>query len=346
MRSARCASCASRARDRRGARDARAHRPRRPGPARRAPRRADADELVNRYERPVPGELIHIDVKKLGRVGRRPPGGRRPAPLRGAGCSFVHVCVDDCTRLAYVEVLDSTRRDVVCAFLQRAVAVVCRHGVDVQRLMTDNGPGYRSTAHAALCRRARVRHLLHQPYRPRRTARQTIHQDPPALGPAGAYDQLPTPRPARIPDPYNTDRPHRALGPAPSQRLPNGTTRLRLQLARERRDDPREHVARRVAAEEHVHVRVARQATCERRESPGRLRLEPGVRAPLARRQEAPVLGAREQREARGGCRGGAAAKSSGRPVDGVVDRDEVAGRRRTCPSARRTSSAPSRTRG
>ena len=110
-----------------------------PAPAERDP--------ANRYERPVPGELIHIDVKKLGRIER--PGhrihGDRTTRARGAGWEFVHVCVNDCTRLAYVEVLADERTPSVCGFLERAVAHFARLGIRTQRLMTDNGPAYRST---------------------------------------------------------------------------------------------------------------------------------------------------------------------------------------------------------
>jgi transposase InsO family protein len=131
--------------------------------------RVDADEPANRYERPMPGELIHIDVKKLGKIGRaghRINGDRRTR-TRGIGWEFVHVCVDDCTRLAYVEVLSDERRDTVVGFLGRAVAHFAAHGIDVQRLMTDNGSAYRSHAHAAACRALGIRHLFTQPYRPR-----------------------------------------------------------------------------------------------------------------------------------------------------------------------------------
>jgi transposase InsO family protein len=129
--------------------------------------RVDADEPVNRYERPMPGELIHIDVKQLGKIGReghRVNGDRR-ARTRGIGWEFVHVCIDDCTRLAYVQVLADERRDTVVAFLTDAVAFFESHGIEVQRLMTDNGPAYRS--HAAACHRLGIRHLFTQPYRPR-----------------------------------------------------------------------------------------------------------------------------------------------------------------------------------
>jgi hypothetical protein len=98
-----------------------------------------APEPANRYERPMPGELIHVDVKKLGRIGQ--PGhrvhGDRTTRSRGIGWEFVHVCVDDCTRLAYVEVLSDGRKESVTAFLQRAVAWFAAHGIRVERLMTD-----------------------------------------------------------------------------------------------------------------------------------------------------------------------------------------------------------------
>ena len=104
-------------------------------------------EPANRYERPLPGELIHIDVKKLGRIGR--PGhrvnGDRSTCSRGIGWEFVHVCVDDCTRLAYVEVLEDERKETVTDFLRRAVAWFAAQGVTIERLMTDNGPGSAAT---------------------------------------------------------------------------------------------------------------------------------------------------------------------------------------------------------
>jgi transposase len=92
-----------------------------------------------RDERPTPGELAHVDVKKLGRIER--PGhrvhGDRTTRVRGAGWEFLHVCVDDCTRLAYAEVLPDERTDSVCGFLERAQAHFAGRGICVQRLMTD-----------------------------------------------------------------------------------------------------------------------------------------------------------------------------------------------------------------
>jgi len=186
----------------------------------------DADEPANRYERPAPGELIHIDVKKLGRIGReghRVHGDRRTRS-RGIGWEFVHVAIDDCTRLAYVEVLDDERSDNVTAFLQRAVAFFNAHGIDVQRLMTDNGSAYRSRAHAAICRKLGIRHLFTQPYRPKTNGKaerfiQTLLRE---WAYAAAY---PTSAARRRALPvfltrYNTIRPHKALGGIPpSQRL-------------------------------------------------------------------------------------------------------------------------------
>jgi transposase-like protein len=129
-------------------------------------------EPPNRYERSRPGELIHIDVKKLGVIakgaGHRISGNRGPGQrARGAGWEFVHVCVDDATRLAYVEVLADEKARTAIGFLRRALAFYAAHGIEVERLMTDNGSAYRSIAHAAACRALGIRHLRTRPYRPR-----------------------------------------------------------------------------------------------------------------------------------------------------------------------------------
>ena len=136
-------------------------------------------EPAERYERERPGELIHIDVKKLGRIergaGHRVTGRRRGNPTRTDGSGIrrrqvgwecVHVAIDDCTRLAYAEVLADEKIPTVVGFLRRAVAFYRRHGISVERLMTDNGSAYRSTVHAIACHALGVRHLRTRPYRP------------------------------------------------------------------------------------------------------------------------------------------------------------------------------------
>jgi len=140
--------------------------------------RLEPPEPPNRYERQRPGELVHIDVKKLGRIrgtGHRMTGSRASqkrvrinGKLTGvAGWEFVHVCVDDATRLAYVEVLEDETGRTAVGFLRRAIAFYRRHGIAVERVMTDNGTAYRSTVHAIACRALGVRHLRTRPSRPR-----------------------------------------------------------------------------------------------------------------------------------------------------------------------------------
>jgi transposase InsO family protein len=126
-------------------------------------------EPVQRYQRERPGELIHLDVKKLGRIagliGHRITGdqGRR---CRGAGWEYVHVAIDDASRLAYVEVLRDERGTTSVGFLRRTFAWFQRLGVRVERIMTDNGSGYRSRRFAASCAALQLRHLRTRPYRP------------------------------------------------------------------------------------------------------------------------------------------------------------------------------------
>jgi transposase InsO family protein len=132
--------------------------------------RLEPPEPPNRYERSRPGELIHIDVKKLVRIERgagHRATGRRTKHARGAGWEFVHVCVDDATRLAFVEVLPDEKARTAIGFLRRALAFYAAHGIEVERLMTDNGSAYRSIAHAAACKALGIRHIRTRPYRPR-----------------------------------------------------------------------------------------------------------------------------------------------------------------------------------
>ena len=138
-------------------------------------------EQARRYERSKPGELVHIDVKKLGRieggagkrVGGRLPGRSRPRRRdatgrdRGTiGWEFVHIAVDDYSRLAYAEVLPDEKAATAIGFLRRALAFYRRHGITVERVLTDNGSAYVSTVHAICCRSLGIRHLRTRPRRP------------------------------------------------------------------------------------------------------------------------------------------------------------------------------------
>jgi transposase InsO family protein len=135
-----------------------------------------------RYERSRPGELVHIDVKKLGRIqggaGWRVRGGpelqhnnptfidRDGKRRRTVGYEYVHIAVDDYSRLAYAEVLNDEKALTIAGFLRRAVAFYTRHAITVEGILTDNGSGYRSTLHAIACRTLGIRHLRTRPYRP------------------------------------------------------------------------------------------------------------------------------------------------------------------------------------
>lgn len=129
----------------------------------RAPRRA-----VIRYQRERPGELIHLDVKKLARivrVGHRITGNRRDS-VEGAGWEYVHVAIDDASRIAYIEVLSDERGVTCAAFFRRAVAHYRRIGITVERVLTDNGSGYVSGVFRFACSHHHVRHLRTRPYTP------------------------------------------------------------------------------------------------------------------------------------------------------------------------------------
>ena len=124
-----------------------------------------------RYERSAPGEMIHLDIKKLGKikgVGHRfAPRGPGMHANKGHGWDFLHVCVDDASRLAYTEILPSEGQADTTAFLQRALAWLGRHGVSVERVMTDNGSAYRSKLFATALQAAGARHVRTRPYTPR-----------------------------------------------------------------------------------------------------------------------------------------------------------------------------------
>ena len=137
-------------------------------------------EPAVRYERERPGELIHIDVKKLGRIqggaGKRVTGiTRNRSPRRRdaegvdrcrIGWDAVHVAIDDATRLAYAEVLPDEKAATAVGFLRRAIKHFERHGITVERVITDNGSPYRAAIHAVACHALGIRHLRTRPYRP------------------------------------------------------------------------------------------------------------------------------------------------------------------------------------
>jgi transposase InsO family protein len=137
-------------------------------------------EPARRYQRERPGELLHVDVKKLGRIvggaGKRITGGSHHylstvtdgsgKRRKTTGWEFVHVAVDDATRLAYAEVLADEKATSAIAFLRRAIAWFASHGVTIERVLTDNGSAYRSTIHGIACRALGIRHLRTRPRRP------------------------------------------------------------------------------------------------------------------------------------------------------------------------------------
>ena len=133
-----------------------------------------------RYERSRPGELLHVDVKKLGRIERgagwRVRGGaqhynptftdQHGLRRRTVGYELVHIAVDDHSRLAYAEVLPDKKATTAAGFLTRAVVFSQQHGIQIERVLTDNGGAYIATVHAITCRRLRIQHLRTRPYRP------------------------------------------------------------------------------------------------------------------------------------------------------------------------------------
>jgi transposase InsO family protein len=191
-------------------------------------------EPAVRYERQRPGELIHIDVKKLGRIqggaGKRVRDGLRqhynPRRRDAAGVDrhtvgweFVHIAIDDATRLAYVEVLPDEKASTAIAFLARAVKHYASYGITVQALITDNGSAYRSTIHAIACRALKIRHLRTRPYRPQTNGKAERFIRTLLGGWAyGAIYATSTERTAALAgwiDFYNRRRPHGALSHKP-----------------------------------------------------------------------------------------------------------------------------------
>lgn len=189
-------------------------------------------EPPRRYQRERPGELIHLDIKKLGRFER--PGHRVTAQRRGRragkmGWDFVHVAIDDATRLAYVEVLEDERRGSATRFLMRALRWFKARGVRVERVMTDNGSCYRSRLFAKALRRLAIRHIRTRPYTPKTNGKaerfiQTLMRE-------WAY-AIPYPSSRRRTDDlprwltwYNQNRPHSALNAKPPSAALNNLMR-------------------------------------------------------------------------------------------------------------------------
>lgn len=174
--------------------------------------------VIQRYEWPHAGDLLHLDIKPLGRIrgiGHRIHGDRRIRE-RGIGWEYVHVAVDDATRLAYVEVCRSQRQRTCAAFFRRALRWFARRGIRVHRVLTDNGNGYRAARFARACRAWQIRHKFTRPYTPRTNGKaerfiQTLLRE-------WAYRQAyvsSAVRTAALPSYvqyYNHQRPHTSLG--------------------------------------------------------------------------------------------------------------------------------------
>jgi transposase InsO family protein/transposase len=187
-------------------------------------------EPEHRYEYELPGELVHFDIKKLGRIqggaGKRIFGGSshynpRLTGIDGkrrntVGWDYVHIAIDDCTRLAYAEVLPDERATTAIGFLKRAVEFLNRHGIPVQRVLTDNGSAYISTIHAVACRALGIRHLRTRPRRPQTNGKAERFIRTLLAGWAyGAIYRSSRERTAALDGwlwRYNHQRPHRALG--------------------------------------------------------------------------------------------------------------------------------------
>ena len=176
-------------------------------------------EPVRRYERDKPGEMIHIDIKKLGRfnkIGHRITGDRRgQSNSRGVGWEYVHVAVDDHSRIAFAIVMSSEKRRSATAFLRAAVAYYEGLGVKVERVMTDNGSCYKSFAFRRSCKELGLKHIRTRPYTPKTNgkAERFIQTSLREWAYAQAY-QTSTERKAELPSwlhRYNWHRPHTGI---------------------------------------------------------------------------------------------------------------------------------------
>ena len=189
---------------------------------------------IIRYERKTPGELLHVDIKKLARiehVGHRIHGDRSKR-VKGAGWEYAHAAVDDHSRLAYVEVLTDERKETVTNFLRRAVAWYRDQGVSIERVMTDRGPGYRSHLFRNSCRGLGIRHIKTKPYTPQTNGK--VERFIQTLTRKWAYGTSYTTSEARtrsLPtwlNHYNRHRPHLGIGGlTPAQRISTETEQRR-----------------------------------------------------------------------------------------------------------------------
>lgn len=175
---------------------------------------------VRRYERAKPGEMIHIDIKKLGRfnrIGHRITGDRRgQSNSRGVGWEFVHVAVDDHSRIAFAKIMPSEKRRSAIMFLKAALAYYESLGIKVERVMTDNGSCYKSFAFRRACKRLGLKHIRTKPYTPRTNgkAERFIQTSLREWAYAQAY-QTSRQRKAELPSwlhRYNWHRPHAGIG--------------------------------------------------------------------------------------------------------------------------------------
>jgi transposase InsO family protein len=178
---------------------------------------------IIRYQREHPGELIHLDIKKLGRidgVGHRITGERKgQSNKRGTGWEYLHVAIDDASRLAYSEILPNERKDSAIGFTRRALAWFKRFGISVARIMTDNGAAYKSFAYRDLLEGLGIRHKRTRPYTPRTNgkAERFIQTSLREWAYANAYHSS-TARTAALSPwlaSYNTTRHHSGLGGQP-----------------------------------------------------------------------------------------------------------------------------------
>ena len=187
----------------------------------------ETKEPVQRYEKSRPGELVHLDIKKLARFKR--PGhrihGDRKKNSKGAGWECAHVAIDDYTRLAYVEVLPDEKKETVADFLSRAHHFYREQGIVIERILTDRGSGYRSHHFRDRCAELGTRHSMTRPYRPQTNGKaerfiQTLSRKW-AFARSYRSSKARTKALPRWIDYYNRKRPHQALGGlAPCQRLP------------------------------------------------------------------------------------------------------------------------------